>query len=156
MTRKIFRFFKHRGGINSIKSGSIKLKELLKKFEQTFKHDKNLKKDFLNSLEQPNFLETIGEEKSDSSKNQIDSSNDLIIPEESELKNIKSPEFIDSKTQLCFRIANEILGLIADFFGLVYYFFDHLSFLGKIDVIENPQAKKVNTFFIFNQRFLEN
>ena len=148
MTRKIFRFFKHRGGINSIKSGSTRLKTLLKKFEQTFKHDKNLKQEFLHSLEQPKLLETIGEEKSDSSKNLINSSNELIMPEESELKIIKSPEFIDSKTQLCFRIANEVLGLIADFFGLTYYFFDHLSFLGKIDIIENPRAKQVSQIYL--------
>ena len=143
MTRKIFRFFKHRGGINSIKSGTTNLRNLLKKFEQTFKHDRNMKREFLHSLEEMPMLEIIGEEKSDSSKNQKSDFLDDIRPQENELKIIKSPEFIDSKTQLFLRIINEILGIVADFFGLVYYFFDHLSFMTKIDVIQNENAKKV-------------
>jgi hypothetical protein len=66
-----------------------------------------------------------------------------LVPEESELRIIKSPQFLDSKVQLSLRILHQILGILADMFGLAYYLMDHMSFLGRIDVITNPKTKRV-------------
>jgi hypothetical protein len=104
-----------------------------------------VRQEFFKSLNDIKQLETIGEEKSFTSNSQKSYHNESQPQESeiSELKNIKSPEFLDSKTQLGFRIANELLGVIADVFGMLYYISDHFSFMGKIEVIQNPKIKKV-------------
>lgn len=144
MTRKIFRFFKHKGVISSIRSGLLRLKQLFSKFDQTLKHQRSIRQEFFGSKVELDQLETIQEEKSQTSEHERRQSilSDLQ-PEEAELRIIKNPEFIDSKTQLVLRIIHEALGITADVFELTYYIFDHLSFLGKIEVIQNKNTKKV-------------
>lgn len=144
MTRKVFRFFKHKGCVLSIRGGVARLRLLLRKFEQTSKHQLSIQREFFGSKVEIEPLETILEEKSHLSDSmRRGSALSELHPEEAELRQIKNPEFIDSKTQLSLRIANEALGIVADFFELTYYCFDHLSFLGKIEVIQNPRVRKV-------------
>lgn len=144
MTRKIFRLFKHKEVAFSIQSGVFRLKNLIRKLEQTSKHQKSVRQEFFGSKAEIDQLETIQEEKSQNSESQRRRSilSDLQ-PEEDELRIIKNPEFIDSKTQLVLRIVNEALGIVADMFELIYYFFDHVSFLCKIEVVQNKTTKQV-------------
>lgn len=62
----------------------------------------------------------------------------------SDYKNIKSPEFIDSKRQLSIKIFKSLVKVLSGVFGLAYVFADHFSFLTKIQVIEDPVKKKVS------------
>lgn len=137
MTRKIFRFFKHQGCITSIKDGVEKLGALLRKYEQTSKHNSRLKQRFFASRGSVSNLEVILDEES------LETGSD-VQPEESELRIIKSPQFIDSKLQLGLKILHRVLGLVEDCFGLLYYFMDHFCFLGRIEVITSPGVKKVS------------
>lgn len=156
MTRKIFRFFKHKNAVNSIYGGIQKLGELLKKYEQTKRHDYDIKKQFFGSSSDVRRLEGTRDQNEYEEDPHIIKETPLtdVVPEESELRIIKSPRFLDSKVQLSLRILHQILGILADLFGLAYYFMDHMSFLGRIDVITNPKTKKVKTI-PHNQRFVE-